>query len=159
MIYKMKEIVLKVNKANVYEEVAELSAYVGAKKTGDEGAFTRISVTDSDRQLLERFWAESSSVATDRLKRFVVASSEDGVSHGVELGENYEVTLMLSNLFDEAVKQSIEGSLFSFFVDNIVAKWYMVTNREDAEAYAVEANNALEDAVRKVFHKKRPMRR
>lgn len=154
----MKNIRLEVNKANVYEEIAELSAYVGAKKVGDDNAFGRISITDNDRRLLERFWSESCSFVTDKLKRFFEVSDVYNVSHGVELGRNYVVTLKVSRLFDNNIIPSIEASLFSYFINSIVVKWYSFTNKEDAEIYAHEAGVALQDVISKIFHKKRPLR-
>ena len=59
---------------------------------------------------------------------------------------------------DKALTESMQRSLFSFFVMNITAKWYTFTNKEEATGYATEAATYMEDIMRKVFFKKRPTR-
>ena len=46
----MATVVLLIDKAKVYEEVAQTTAYTGAKMDGDEKAYERISTIDGDRK-------------------------------------------------------------------------------------------------------------
>lgn len=50
----MTDIALTVNKESVYEEVAQTTAYTGAKMD-NELAYNRIFTTDEDKSMLERF--------------------------------------------------------------------------------------------------------
>lgn len=154
----MNNITLTVNKANVYTEVAKTTAYAGAKLQGEEGAYERIFTTDADRMMLERFWMETANIATRQLQKHLVSVSAHPESHGVELDKNYEVELRLSTLFDENLVDSIESSLFSYFVMSIVGKWYKFTNKAEAESAISEAVGLLEDVVQKLYHRKRPQR-
>lgn len=154
----MNNITLIVNKANVYTEVAKTTSYAGAKMPGDEDAYERIFTTDADRMMLERFWTEAANVATRQLKQFLVGVSQHPESHGVELANNYEVELRLSSLFDERLVDSIESSLFSYFVMVIVGKWYKFANKAEADGALSEAMGHLEDVVQKIYHRKRPTR-
>lgn len=53
----MIEIVLTIDKENVYWKVAQTTFYTGAKtKMDDNGAYERIFTTDDDKLMLERFW-------------------------------------------------------------------------------------------------------
>ena len=112
----MIEIQLKVNKASVYEEVAKTTSYAGAKMEGDEQAYDRIFTTDDDRLMLERFWNEASNAATEQMKPFILSVSEHSDERTVNLENNYELKLELSNSFDTNLRDSIETSLKSFFV-------------------------------------------
>ena len=146
----MTSVTFTINKEQVYEEVAQTTAYTGSKMD-DEHAYDRIFTTDEDKSMLERFWSESKNTICNSLKKLLLSETEadDG---------NYTLSLGLSNSFDEALKDSMQRSLFSYFVMNITAKWYTFTNKQEAKGYASEAATYIEDVMRKAFFKKKPTR-
>lgn len=145
----MNEHVLNIKKEEVYNEVAKTTSYTGAKMD-DDAAYERIFTTEEDKTLLERFWDESKNAIAGSLKKFLTSEEEaDG---------NYTLTLELSASFDENLLESMERSLFSFFVMNITAKWYTFTNKGEATDYAAGAASNLEDILRKAFFKRKPQR-
>ncbi len=145
----MKNIVLTVSKEEVYEEVAKTTSYTSAKMD-DEHAYDRIFTTDEDQSMLERFWNESKIMVCNSVKRMFAGEDErDGV---------YSLHLSLSSSFDEAFNESMERSLFSFFVMNITAKWYTLANKDEAGGYATEAATYMDDILRKAYFKKKPIR-
>lgn len=154
----MNVITLQVNKANVYDEVAKTTSYVGVKMKDDETAYDRIFTTDDDRMMLERFWVEACNAATEEFKPFIISVSEQPESHGVELERNYQVELELSGSFDTRLQGSIETSLFSFFVASIVAKWCKFTNKAETESYTKDATAAMLDVHSKIYYRKKPQR-
>jgi hypothetical protein len=155
----MIEIELHINKANVYDEVAKTTSYTGAKMVEDDKAYDRIFTTDADRQMLERFWLEACNGATEQFKPFLVSVSNQQVSHGVELSADYIVTLEVSNSYDTTLTQSIETSLYSYFVMYIVSKWYKFTNKDESESCGNDAVGAMDDVMRKLYFRKKPTRR
>lgn len=145
----MIDITFTIDKKAVYEEVAQTTSYTGAKMD-DENAYDRIFTTDEDQSMLERFWSESKNTVCNSTKKLLTSESEnDGV---------FTLALQLSASFDEALTDSMQRSLFSFFVMNITAKWYTFTNKQEATGYATEAATYLEDIMRKAYFKKKPMR-
>lgn len=140
---------LSVNKEEVYEEVSKTTSYTGAKK-GDEESYERIPITAGDREMLERYWSESKNAIAGSLKKFLTGEQEEG--------GNYTLTLELSASFDESLLESMERSLFSFFVMNITAKWFTLANKQEATDYAAGAAANVEDIMRKAFFKKKPKR-
>lgn len=149
----MIEIVLTIKKQSVYDEVAKTTSYTGAKMDNDDDAYDRIFTTDADQTMLERFWNESKNTVCNALKKVLVSEVEGDNSGGM-----YILTLGLSTSFDEALTESMQRSLFSFFVMNITAKWYTFTNKGEAAGYATEAATYMEDIMRKAFYKKKPTR-
>lgn len=143
------EITLKVNKEAVYDEVAKTTEYTGAKMD-DEHAYEVISTTDEDKAMLERFWNECKNMICNSLKKVLVSE--------VEADGEYSLALGLSTAFDESLTESMQRSLFSFFVMNITAKWYTFANKSEATGYATEAATYIEDIMRKAFFKKKPTR-
>lgn len=153
----MKDLNITINKAYVFDAVDETTAYIGAKST-EEGAYNRIFTTDADRTLLENYWSEACSMVTASVKSYIKHVSDNEVSHSVSLEKNYEVTLSLSELFDNSLENSIKSSLFHSFVYFIVSKWCIVASPQSAESYALEATKMLNDAVQNLCHRKRPER-
>lgn len=146
----MKVIELKVDKGAVLNEVAKTTAYSGAKMVGEEGAYERIFTTKSDQDMLERFWTECQVAVCETLKKFL--QQEENTSEG------WSLQLGLSESFDEKLTASIKKELFSFFVMGIVAKWYVFTNKKEAEEYDSTAANLLVGIHKKALFKKKPMR-
>ena len=72
--------------------------------------------------------------------------------------QHYELRLDVSKSFDMALLPSMKLSLRSFFVHNIVAKWYIYTNKGEAGDYADKATTLLDDIHRKAVYKKKPTR-
>lgn len=146
----MQEYILRVRREDVYDKVAQTTAYTGAKMK-DEHAYERIFIIDEDKSMLDRFWDECKNTICNSMKK--VLSSERETEEG-----EYVLTLNLSSAFDENLTESMQRSLFSFFVMNITAKWYTFTNKSEATGYASEAATYIEDIMRKAFFKKRPKR-
>jgi hypothetical protein len=140
---------LTINKEAVYNEVAKTTSYTG-DKMDDKTAYDRIFTTDEDKTMLERFWDESKNTIANSLKRILLNEQEkDGT---------YTLLLGLSSSFDEPLTNSMQRSLFSFFVMNITAKWYTFTNKDEVSVYAAESVTYIDDIMRKAFYKKKPIR-
>jgi len=154
------EIELKVNKLQVFDEVAKTTAYVGHKMPPAEGTdpYTTIFTTDEDQEMLERYWNEAANSATDTLKEYVSALSEWSQPHGTDPTNDYEVTLDMTSNWDARLATTIQSSLFSYFVNYVCAKWFMLTNKSEAEGYTALATGHMDDIISKLYHRVRPQR-
>ena len=147
-----------VNKANVYTEVAKTTSYSGVKAAADGSLYEQIFTTDEDRLLLERFWNEAANAATNLFKPYLVSVSSTAQSHGVNLAGNYTVNLELSKGYDTALNDSVQSSLFSYFVNYIVSQWFVFANKEEAKKFAEEAVTMIDDVRTKIYYRKKPTR-
>lgn len=152
-------ITLAVNKANVYDEIAKTTSYEGAKIQDGNNAYNRIFTTDDDRMMLERFWVEACNTITDEFKDYLADVSEQSVSHGVDLSKNYTAELELTSRYDSNLTDSINASLFSYFVAAIAGKWNRFVNKQGVENYINDAQAALMDVKSKIYYRKRPTRK
>lgn len=146
----MKQIELTVAKSAVYNEVAKTTSYTGARMVGDDDAYLRIFTTDEDQEMLERFWEEAASGATEQLKPFLHFDNSTATE--------YEVVLEVSSSYDETLTGSVRKSLFSYFVAMIVARWYRIANKQESESYANDAIGAMDDVMKKIYYRKKPVR-
>lgn len=141
---------ITIDKDKVYDEISKTTSYTGSKMTGDDGSYQRISTTESDDTMLERFWDESKNAVCDRIKQFLISETEED--------NKFILTLDFSNSFEGNLIDSMESSLFSFFVMSITAKWYAFTNKGESADYAAASSAHMEDFLRKSFYKKKPQR-
>lgn len=156
-----KFVTLRVQKPYVFDEVKKASEYMGQKLVTeqDPGAYARVSATDADEVALERFWQEGCGLATQALQRYMVAEGEAPGKGGVRsLSRDYVVTLSLPDGFDEGLSRSLERSLSSYIVTSMLAKWCLLANRADAQAYMDLSGVALQDINRKLYKRNRPSR-
>lgn len=153
------DIVLNIKKANVYDEVAKLTGYVGAKTIEDTGkAHDRVFTTDDDRLMLERFWREAVGAITDEIKRFITNVSTQANAQTVDISEVWTANLEMPSNFDDNLIDSINDSLFSYAVNSIVSKWFAITNKEEANMYSGMAVNCGNEAKSKLYYRKKPKR-
>lgn len=180
------EITLSISKEDVMQEVAVTTAYTGGKMDNDDKALHRISTVDEDENHLERFWEESRAdicqeliglVSFEGMVKDSIIKPVDPIDPIIPSGpviqsastdavlpptiittQHYELRLDVSKSFDEALLPSMKLSLRSFFVHNIVAKWYIYTNKGEAGDYADKATTLLDDIHRKAVYKKKPTR-
>lgn len=143
------EVTLTINKESVFDEVAMTAEYTGAKMA-DETAYERISLTDENREILNRFWSESKTLICSHLKRMFI-SEEDSE-------DIYNLSLELSESFGNQLTTNLQNSLHHFFVANIISKWYALTNKEEAAGYATAAASYIEEIMRKAYSKEKPSR-
>lgn len=146
----MTQVTIIINKEEVYEEVAQTTSYTGAKMENDEKAYDRIFTTEADRSQLERFWNESCVAVCETLKEFVQMESNEK--------ESFTLFLALSSSFDPALEPAMKKELFSFFVTNIVCKWYVFTNKKEAADFSASALSMLDGVKRKAYFRKKPTR-
>lgn len=146
----MRDVTIRVDKDAVYEEVAQTTSYTGAKMDNDEGAYDRIFTTEGDRSQLERFWHESCVDVCEALKEFVKEERNEK--------DAFTVYLCLSSSFDPALEPAMKKELFSFFVTNIVCKWYVFTNKQEAADFSASAVGMLDGVKRKAYYRRRPTR-
>ena len=151
------DVVLNIKKAYVYDEVAKLTGYVGAKTIEDTGkAYDRVFTTDDDRLMLERFWREAVGAITDEIKRFITNVSTQANAQTVDISEVWTANLEMPSNFDNNLIDSINDSLFSYAVNSIVSKWFAITNKEEADMYSGMAVNCGNEA--KLYYRKKPKR-
>lgn len=151
--------ILSIKKANVYDEVAKLTGYVGAKSIEDTGkAYDRVFTTDDDRLILERFWREAIGAITDEVKKFIVTVSAPSNSQSVDITEVWEATLNMPSSFDDNLTGSINDSLLSYAVNSIASKWFAIANKEESDKYSAMAVVAGNETKSKLYYRKKPKR-
>ena len=156
----MQDITLTIDKSQVWNEVAKATAYTGAKMVSgeDPGAYDRISTTDQDREMMERFWVEACQLMTQQLKEHVKTVATQEIHHGVDLESDYAVTLRVADSYPTALNDAVLGNLTSFVIATVLSKWFRLANKGETEAYATEASAYLLAAVDLLFNRKRPTR-
>lgn len=143
-------ITLTISQTDVLKEVAQTTGYTGAKMVGDNAAYERISTVDENEAELQRFWNEARAEVTKTFVRLLASETMSST--------NYNLILNVSASFDSSLTASMQLGLFSYFVQSIVAKWYVYTNKSEAAMFAQRADALLDEVKQKAFYKKKPTR-
>ena len=144
------DITLSINQSSVLKEVAQTTSYTGAKMDDDANAYERISIVDEDHPELKRFWDESRAEVVRMFIRMIKSERMEG--------DTYNIILNVSSSFDDKLLPSMQLGLFSYFVQSITAKWYVFTNKKEADEFAKRGFNILGEVKEKAFFKKKPIR-
>ncbi len=73
-------------------------------------------------------------------------------------GDNYELVLKVSDLFNMTLLPSMQLGMFSYFVQSITGKWYVFSDKDDAGAFSGRGTVLLEEVKVKALSKKMPTR-
>lgn len=159
----MKQVNINISKARVMDEVAKSTAYQGAKAVNAEdiAAYDRIAVTDADRELLDRYWMEACHETTTAMQDWLQfgITPRAPLGHHMDLGNDYKVSLCMTDNWPGALKDSVETHLTGYIINTMIAKWCMMTAKGDVEAYAALGATALEQARKALLTRQRPAKR
>lgn len=144
---------LDIKRKDVYNEVARISGYVGAKsfkeQDGQADTYTRIAITDSDSELLDRYWEDCCGKVAGELQRFI----KDIVSND----KSNDATFIIQPLSNVAQRKTVlQKDLFSCFVNFILCKWFELTDKERCEYYFANYNDFIKGIRRKLCMKFAP---
>ncbi|WP_311550718.1 hypothetical protein [Prevotella pallens] len=144
---------LDIKRKDVYNEVARISGYVGAKsfkeQDGQADTYSRIAITDSDSELLDRYWEDCCGKVAGELQRFI----KDIVSND----KSNDATFIIQPLSDVAQRKTVlQKDLFSCFVNFILCKWFELTDKERCEYYFANYNDFIKGIRRKLCMKFAP---
>ena len=94
-------------------------------------------------------------MATYRLRRFI----SDVSKHHEASSDTFSAELAVPSSYMRVLTDSVNSSMHSFFVYYIAAKWFKYTNREEVASYMFEAEDYIDDAIRKINYQQAPRRR
>lgn len=147
----MAYIHIDITLSGALSEVGRITNYTGRKKnSGSE--YELISTTESDHEMLLKYWEEACDVVTENVRHFITEQTY--------VQSTYSVTISPSVSFDTTLEDSFKRNIECYVVKYIVSKWYkLLDNNEEYTAYEKEANSHLNEAMRKLYFKKKPTRR
>lgn len=148
----MQEIKLRINKTEVYEEVAKTSAYLGAKTVDKNGKniFDQVFVTDADKEMLERSW----NGAKDNVS-YVLGNN---LKLSVEEDDEWLLNLGMTDNFPRQFVSSLESTIKDYVVNYVIAGWCEVADKGEVENYANQSGQLLMQVNNLLSMRMRPTR-
>lgn len=156
----MKLLTLQIENTRLFDEVSRLTSYLGAKQAlgmgkeekRDPGAhFDRIAVVDADKALLIRFASEAVSSLAERLKAMVTAMSVTD--------EKVNLSLQLSDSYDERLSRSVETNFASYLISAVTARWLTLCDSEKVGKWESESYRLLDEIMATIYHRNPPRKR
>ena len=155
----MQTIDIHIPKAQVFDEVAKTTAFVGAHLLDKKiMGYESVALTDGDREMIERYWREACAEVSTLIRRYATRISDHERPHGTDISvsADYKAELVMSDRYDASQTDSLNAELFSFAVNSIVSKWFMIANKEECAGYMAAAQGAMENAKIKLHNKTAP---
>ena len=146
----MSSISIIITASGVFTEVGRLTHFAGIKQEKKEGDFERISATESDKDMLLQFWNSACETLTGKFKNNIEAVTLNDTQ--------YSITVKPSAAYDTNLTNSMKENMQKYIILHMASRWFMLTNKDDAEGYGRDAEDQLDEAMRKWYYKVKPKR-
>lgn len=147
----MADISIQIDKIEVYEDVAKVTAYIGGKNVDANGKtlFDQVFVTEADNEMIDGFWSDSISNVSTALNHSLksVGSSDDDAV----------ITLRLPGNWNTAMENPLSQSIKDYIENSIIAEWCAVVKKDEG-TYATKAAALLQQISAMQYLRKRPKR-
>lgn len=122
---------IEISKQQVMRQVEMATAYIGAKSENPAVTYQRVAAGESDRDMLDGWWAAATARADVCLGRWLVARHDScGGS------ESYRVTICIPPLFNAARIEALCHTMRDMIVAHIMANWLAVVLPGYQQQYA-----------------------
>lgn len=146
----MKNIKTILTKSEILEEVSLKTEYTGAKAEAPEGFYDRVATVSADNALLSTFWKEMAGKLMETFRPFV---------DSMDIGEDsLQISLNVSNGYDESLTPSLENDIRSAFVAGITAGWFRFTSPDKHSEWSEASTRFLSSALSLLCHRRPPRR-
>lgn len=136
--------------ATILTEVGRLTNYAAIKQEKQEGDFERVATSGSDADMLQQFWKTACDTVVDKFKNYLFGLTATATQ--------YQIIVTPTSRFNTELTDSMKENIQKFVILSVTSKWYAMTNKDDAAAYDAKATEELTEAMRKWYHKRRPIR-
>lgn len=92
------------------------------------------------------------------LAEYLTESGLSTTNEAIDDDEDLELNLTMPSNFNEAATAGLGEAVHDYLKNVAVAEWYLVTNKQDAEAYVQQAQKSLESIRKSVSKRSRPTR-
>lgn len=145
---------IEIKKDDVMEEVAKTTAFIGAKKTLEDGksAYEQVFVKESDKVMLEQYWKDAIGGLCQVWQKWVKEWYDtDG-------DERYALTLGMPDVYNSANNEAVRKAAFNYMVNWIIMEWCVVANKDEVQMYQDKvASIGME--IKKLLYGKRRWKR
>lgn len=145
---------IEIKKDDVMEEVAKTTAFIGSKKTLEDGksAYEQVFVKESDKVMLEQYWKNAIGGLCQVWLKWVKEWAD------TEGDKKYVLTLVMPDMYNSANNDAVKKAAFNYMVNWIIAEWCGVANKDEVKMYQ-EKTVALGGEIKKLLYsRKRPIR-
>ena len=132
-------------------EVAKTTAYEGAHSGDYDNQF----VKQEDQEMLDRYWMEASTQATDTMKEFITSLTAPTATTP---GTAYVAVLDLPSNFEDSIEGAITNSVYQHFCNYIIGKWLEMLGVEKSAKYIATSVKDLAECRSKIYSRKAPTR-
>lgn len=141
---------IEIKKAYIYDEVAKLCAYIGAKG----GEYEKVSVTGDDTILFDEWWNDACGDIIFIMKRWITGFSPLAGHHDYFTGGTFAVELYAPHLGGIAGDRILSASK-GYLINRVASMWLAVTSPDKSGKYAANAVKNMADLNNIIYYRKK----
>ena len=147
----MADIIIQIDKQEVYEEVSKVTAYIGGKNVDANGKtlYDQVFVTDADKEMIDSFFSSATSNVATALEHTLKDMETNDIG--------FILTLRMPGNFRKTMEKPLTESIIEYIENSIVAEWCDIT-KKDEESYATNASALLQQINAMQYLRQRPKR-
>lgn len=119
------------------------------------------SEDDENSYQLRRSMANAFSALKSLLGEYLdedKSTTNNLISDEIDSDGQLVLAFKLPSNYNNASADSLGNNLHAYIVDIVVAEWFTITNKQDAQDYYTHSALSLEDAKRALYKRSRPTR-
>lgn len=137
---------IDIDKVGIYDRVAKLSGYTGARETADSTSYSQTEITPAQYELLDEYWREGCAFLIDAYYTYVSRSEyrEDALAVELNVTGNWLGT-----------EASLREESASYLEDYIYSRWLEIIGNAKSKDFREESDVHLAGIRRNINRRKR----
>lgn len=148
----MRDVKLAVVRSDVLDDIMIETSFVGVKNADGNGEpiYDQVFLKQSDREFFgDAFWK-----AIDNL-RVVLGNN---LKSFLDKGDEFRLTIRMPDNFPKEQEEALSDIGHNFVLNQLLAEWFGVTDKEKVETYASQAKALLMQLNQMIYLRNRPTR-
>ena len=142
-----KDISIRLHVSEIVYEVRNKTWLAGRSALNgnnhEQVAHMQASDDEEDENQMTRSIINAMSVLKTAVGEYVLPDSQDQSANVLDKHATYDFVLKMPNNYNESLRETLSAAMHQYVVDICVRDWYMLTNKEDAQAYDNMATSQL----------------
>lgn len=142
-----KDITIRLHVSEIVYEVRNKTWLAGRSTLNGNNhehvAHMQASDDEEDENQMTRSIINAMSVLKTAVGEYVLPDSQDQSANVLDKHATYDFVLKMPNNYNESLRETLSAAMHQYAVNICVRDWYMLTNKEDAQAYDNMATSQL----------------
>lgn len=167
----MKIATIRIDRNDIFEQIARKTSYIGDKLQGQDDAYDRIAVTESDMEFFSEPFMLALAECVEMLYPYAIETSQhaDTRQNNAESSQGpetetvvafaYDIHLSLPDTLSQTTLNLASRQINDYIVSRLIAEWMLASNIE-SHSYWIERYTSIRAHInRTLTARTQPVRR